>query len=236
MSKLNQNAIRMVDIAVSATQPGAQIPYILQAEPFQPSDISSISLPAILIESYGGPLGIPISAGQQFRVSAPNIVLLVARIEANTDLKYGIENLYDWGDAITQTFAQHVRLSAPAKIITGATNASPIVITTATPHRYNTGDAVTVNGVLGNTAANGPWIVTVIDYLNFSLNSSAGNGTYTSGSGSAILTQPDDMVDHVVDFVLKQYKIVPYQYGSTMFLALSFASVLREMYVTTIRS
>lgn len=236
MSKLNANAIRIADIAISATTPGAQIPFILQSEPFQPSDISSVSLPAIIVESYGGPMGLPISAGQQFRVSQPNVVLLVARIEANTDLKYGIENLYDWGDAISATFAQHVRLSAPPKIITAASNASPIVITTATPHRYSTGDAVTVSNAAGNTAANGPWIVTEIDYLNFSLNGSTGNGAYTANSGSSVLTQPDDMVDHVVDFILKQYKVVPYQYGGTTFLALVFPSQLREMYVTTIHS
>lgn len=64
--------------------------------------------------------------------------------------------------------------------ITGATNASPIVITSAN-HNLTTNTRVTIAGVLGNTAANGDWMVTIIDGNRFSLNSSTGNGAYTSG-------------------------------------------------------
>lgn len=42
------------------------------------------------------------------------------------------------------------------KAITGATAATPIVIT-ATAHGYTNGDLVFIDGVLGNTAANGYW-------------------------------------------------------------------------------
>lgn len=70
--------------------------------------------------------------------------------------------------------------------ITDATNVSPIVIT-CPAHGFVTGDAVTVSGVLGNTAANGAWTVTVVDSSTFSLNTSTGSGAYTSG-GRAILT------------------------------------------------
>ena len=69
--------------------------------------------------------------------------------------------------------------------ITGATNASPIVIT-ADEHRYTTGTRVTITGVLGNTAANGTWIVTRIDADTFSLTGSTGNGDYTSGGTSNV--------------------------------------------------
>jgi hypothetical protein len=64
--------------------------------------------------------------------------------------------------------------------ITGATNASPIVITSAN-HGLNTGDVVGITGVVGNTAANDAWIITKVDANNFSLQSSAGNGAYVSG-------------------------------------------------------
>lgn len=67
-----------------------------------------------------------------------------------------------------------------AKTITGATNASPIVITSAT-HGYSTGDIVTVAGVGGNTAANGIFAVTNTGTNTFSLDGSTGNGAYTSG-------------------------------------------------------
>lgn len=64
--------------------------------------------------------------------------------------------------------------------ITGATNASPIVITSA-GHGLATGARVTISGVTGNTAANGNFSVTVIDVNTFSLDGSTGNGAYVSG-------------------------------------------------------
>lgn len=64
--------------------------------------------------------------------------------------------------------------------ITNASNATPIVITSAS-HGLNTGTRVTISGVNGNTAANGTFTITQIDANTFSLNGSAGNGAYTSG-------------------------------------------------------
>ncbi|MEI7474684.1 MAG: hypothetical protein WCK67_07880 [bacterium] len=65
-------------------------------------------------------------------------------------------------------------------VITGATNTTPIVIT-STNHARVTGDSLSINGVLGNTASNGNFIITVIDANTFSLNGSVGNGAYISG-------------------------------------------------------
>lgn len=76
--------------------------------------------------------------------------------------------------------AQLCRLSDLGTAITGATNASPIVITAA-GHGLATGNRVVVKGVLGNTAANGFFTVTVVDANTFSLDGSAGGGAYTSG-------------------------------------------------------
>ncbi len=64
--------------------------------------------------------------------------------------------------------------------VTGATNATPIVITTAA-HGFSTGDVVTLASVGGNTNANGTFRVTVISSTTFSLDGSAGNAAYTSG-------------------------------------------------------
>jgi hypothetical protein len=75
--------------------------------------------------------------------------------------------------------------AAESKLITGATNAAPIVLTIAS-HGYVTGDQVLVAGVLGNTAANGDWTITVLTANTFSLNGSTGNGAYTSG-GTAVV-------------------------------------------------
>lgn len=64
--------------------------------------------------------------------------------------------------------------------VTNATNASPIVITTAA-HGLQSEDEVDIHSVAGNTAANGHWRITVISSTTFSLNQSSGNGAYTSG-------------------------------------------------------
>lgn len=64
--------------------------------------------------------------------------------------------------------------------VTGATNASPIVITSA-GHGLATGMRVTVANVGGNTAANGTFQVTKVTDNTFSLDGSTGNGAYTSG-------------------------------------------------------
>lgn len=66
-------------------------------------------------------------------------------------------------------------------VITGATNATPIVITTSVAHGLASGAFVKITGVAGNTAANGNWIITVASSTTFSLNTSVGNGVYTSG-------------------------------------------------------
>jgi len=64
--------------------------------------------------------------------------------------------------------------------VTAASNASPIVIT-STAHGLSTGSRVTVSGVGGNTAANGTFTITRVSADTFSLDSSTGNGSYTSG-------------------------------------------------------
>lgn len=64
--------------------------------------------------------------------------------------------------------------------ITGATNASPIVITSAS-HGLQNGQRVTVSGVGGNTAANGTFKVANVTTDTFELSGSTGNGAYTSG-------------------------------------------------------
>jgi hypothetical protein len=69
---------------------------------------------------------------------------------------------------------------AESGTVTGATNASPIVIT-ATAHGLPTGAYVKVASVGGNTAANGSFFITSTGANTFSLTGSTGNGAYTSG-------------------------------------------------------
>ena len=64
--------------------------------------------------------------------------------------------------------------------VTGATNASPIVITSA-GHGLSNGTRVTLSGVGGNTAANSTFAVANVTTNTFELAGSTGNGSYTSG-------------------------------------------------------
>lgn len=70
-------------------------------------------------------------------------------------------------------------------VITGATNASPIVVTIVA-HGYQTGDQATISNVLGNLAANGNWTIIVLTADTFSLTGSVGTGAYTSGGTCVI--------------------------------------------------
>jgi len=70
------------------------------------------------------------------------------------------------------------------KAITGATNATPIVVT-ATAHGFSNGDLVFVSGVVGNTNANGLRLVSAKTDNTFELTdllgvAIAGNAAYTS--------------------------------------------------------
>lgn len=71
--------------------------------------------------------------------------------------------------------------AASPSTVTGATNATPIVITTGTAHGYSDGDLIIIESVGGNTVANDEWIIDVLTSTTFSLIGSVGSGAYTSG-------------------------------------------------------
>lgn len=89
-------------------------------------------------------------------------------------------NFRVYGPAGLQTNGTGNATTKDAGTVTGATNASPIVITSAA-HGLTTGTKVTVASVGGNTAANGSFTVTRVDANTFSLDGSTGNSAYTSG-------------------------------------------------------
>lgn len=65
-------------------------------------------------------------------------------------------------------------------LITGATNASPIVVTSAA-HGLSNGDKILIRFCEGNTAANRQvWTVASVTTNTFALSGSTGNGTWTS--------------------------------------------------------
>ena len=96
-------------------------------------------------------------------------------------------------------FRNHVQpLTVPQATITGATNATPIVIT-ATAHGFSSGDLVAVNSVGGNTNANSSttnglgsnsnfaWTIKVVDVNTFILMGSVGNSNYTFGGNATLV-------------------------------------------------
>lgn len=85
--------------------------------------------------------------------------------------------------------------------ITGATNASPVVITTTSAHGLATGDPVQVAGVTTNTGANGSFPVIVLTPTTFSLTGSVGNGV--AGLTTATVTQALDISGVTGDFTLR---------------------------------
>jgi len=99
----------------------------------------------------------------------------------------GAAGIDDGAWVVTVVDANHFSLdgsvgqsSIPSEIITGATNASPISVNSVS-HGRTSGQTVQIEGALGNTAANGTYAITVVDADNFTLNSSSGNGVWTSG-------------------------------------------------------
>ena len=89
------------------------------------------------------------------------------------------------------------------KAISGATNATPVVVT-ATAHGYSNGDIVYIDGVAGNLAANGLWKIASVAANTFELQrldgtNVTGSGAYTSG-GYAVCLGPSTSGDNIDDF------------------------------------
>ncbi len=89
--------------------------------------------------------------------------------------------------AFTMRIEGTANAGATISTITGATNATPIVVSAT--NTFNNGDVIYVSGVTGNTAANGIWTLSSVSGSGYTLTGSVGNGGYVSGgSGNKILT------------------------------------------------
>lgn len=94
-----------------------------------------------------------------------------------------------------------------SKTITGATNATPIVITTSAAHGLHTNEIVRIANVTGNTGANGDHTAVVLSSTTFALTAYAagtpiaGTGAYTGGGTARSLgwgptvPVPNDLTD-----------------------------------------
>lgn len=68
--------------------------------------------------------------------------------------------------------------AAAGIVITGGTNATPIVATITAGHFLKENDRIAISGVTGNTNMNGEWTVTSVTATTAILSGSTGNGTF----------------------------------------------------------
>lgn len=78
--------------------------------------------------------------------------------------------------------------AAAGIVITGATNATPIVITLSAGHNLKNGDRLAIAGITGNTNANGEaWTLANVTATTATLLGSSGNGTYGGTPRAAVV-------------------------------------------------
>lgn len=96
---------------------------------------------------------------------------------------HSLHDVFIYNNSGTPTLELAAWNAGATAAITGATNATPIVIT-STAHGLSTGDVVTISGVGGNTAANGTFRITNTGANTFSLQTLAAGGANVAGSGA----------------------------------------------------
>lgn len=125
--------------------------------------VSGATTSWVMATGYGGTTG----SGLAF-------TKITGEIDTQTDLQASSNKARNIVDA---SFPYHLT-SGGDNAITAATNATPIVVTCT--NSYSNGDFVYVQGVRGNTAANGLWQISSVSGTAFTLNNSVGNGSYTT--------------------------------------------------------
>ena len=91
------------------------------------------------------------------------------------------------------TDAESKIMKPDTRLVSGATAASPIVITTSKDHPYETGDLVTVNNVAGISAANGTFYVTKLTATTFELDGTSGSGSYSSSTQGYVSSEVSEI-------------------------------------------
>ena len=84
-------------------------------------------------------------------------------------------------------------------VVSGATNATPIIVTTTVAHGVVDVSYAVVAGVTGNTAANGSWVVERTGANTLKLRGSVGSGAYIGGPGSVTINSTYATVAEVTD-------------------------------------
>jgi hypothetical protein len=77
--------------------------------------------------------------------------------------------------------------AAACIVVSGSTNATPIVITLAAGHGLKNGDRLALAGITGNTNANGEWTLASVGATTATLVGSVGNGTHGGTVRAAVI-------------------------------------------------
>ena len=116
-----------------------------------------------------------------------------------------LDGTLDWDtNTFTITLLDLATADVGIKFVTGATNATPIVITSAS-HGFTNGDTVSIQGIVGNISANGRFKIANVTANTFELtdpitgSNITGSGAYTSG-GVIVNLGPSASGDNWDDF------------------------------------
>jgi hypothetical protein len=163
-----------------ARLPGATAISITGASNTSPITVTTASPNALV---SGAQVGISGVEGN----SSANGIFIITVVSPTSFTLNGSTGKGDWTSGGTVGF---MALPADPFPITGASNTSPITVTTASPNPLLSGAQIALSGVQGNTNANGTFIITVVSPTSFTLNGSSGNGIWTSGGMVAVLALP----------------------------------------------
>lgn len=136
------------------------------------------------------PITISVLRDNAFGTGAVRVAGVGGNTGANGNFTVGVNNSLTFtlaGSVGTGAYTSGGVVVNASGMVTAATNAAPIQITTSAVHGFASGQVIVVQGVGGNVAANGTWIITVVNSTNFTLNTSDGtaSGAYTATTGVA---------------------------------------------------
>lgn len=131
----------------------------------------------------------------------------------------------DFEPILRSVFGQSPTTPTGTATVSGASNATPIVITTSAAHALTSGDLVTLSAVGGNTAANGAWVINVLTATTFELLGSAGNAVYTTGGTVSRVCRRYTFVDDP----LLQFSLWSYRQPATLSQRVAFGCAPAEM-------
>ena len=134
-----------------------------------------------------------------------NVTEIIAKVDESTQDDTISPTLAEVNSAVgwiaSRSFLPELVTSGAAKFasitntVTGATNATPIVVTTNAAHNLSTGMIVVVAGIVGNIDANNTWFIEVLSNTTFNLLQSIGLSDYVSGGTVVKRDEYADMPD-----------------------------------------